>query len=705
MTVDDRIRWIPEVMHKPGIQHKLTFRGYDDDLAITFEAYYVDKNLNKRPIKDRRKPNIKRKDRQRYYMSLIQQGRVLPTKKEEDLGWTSMEKEFDYDESRIPIERVGESGFQWGKPSQRRRELKYDIGKRAELTEKAIGELELKPIDYTRDIEATKRAIEAGAWTPTGVPATKENRQRFEQLYHPEEILFDKNPATDRWEIYVLDKTVVPETVTPAPLFPWQQIKDPITGKVTTSKESATRRLERIAKESREARTKDLIEEELKYMSEYERERLGIGESGSVEERAYLRKQLQERMGIFEGKIPKEWRQRDKEIARAIEVSGYPYEMLSKHDKLIHRMRMEDIQEAYRKMTPVPKITVDMVRPMLERLPEVKEYLEQRGVDVDEIEDEELLKAIGSEEYVKDAIEEALEAEYDPETLALIKALRNEGYPEQYIPSAAQLESLTFNWDEYYNKYGYLFDQTSGGDFYLRKAQEYRFRTPKIEGMREKLGELGYEDKDVEMFLERPDVAMEIIGAGMEAPKLPYGVFPGEPPATPMEVASESREVEEEQQARVEGEPMRTYEEVIQEQVSPPMSFVHETPSGETTLPTEYFEHAEHWSTIDDLERLGYDKEAQKALGFCEDQETCQYIIDHGITPEYLAQIAEESEEQLKDAGMSEEEVRILSGLKDAYGEMQESDDTLQERAEEEELRYEEMESEYDVVPVEEEQE
>jgi len=677
-------RWIPETMHGSGWRVMLVWK---DDNSITFKVYHYDKEGNATLVSKRSHSNIKDRKRQQKYLHKIfeEKNYRLPTPDEEKL------------EAVIGIEPGSEIFSETSPYSYKPRTERissplayksgttplvdprgFDLRQRASLTEQSLGALELKPITSGRTKKLRAMALKANSWKNTGLPNSEANVEMLRKNRPIAEIAVKSLSIGDKAVemLFTLDMSGLEETVTPAPILPWERVQDPVTGKWTTRAEGTGQRMRREARESREAREKDLIKEEIREMTPSEREALGVGEIGSEDEKKYVEKKLREEMDVYEGKIPRKWPTRDREIARAIEVSGYPYESLSERDKLIRRMRMEDIQEAYRTMTPEVEIPEQYKEELLlEHLPKTKEYFEGEGYDIE------------------DLAKEAIEAEY-PETLELIVALRNEGYPEQYLPSAAQLQNMDFEWDKYYDKYGYLFDQTSGGDFYKRKAEEYKLRAAKLLELETGLKEMGHSDADIATFLERPWMAegMLMDKKKYEAPKPFYEAFTRGASDSPMAVAMEARQREEEQMAQSEGEPMRTYEEVIQAQPVPPISFIHETPVGETTVPVEYFRGMEHWDLIDSLKELGYDEEAQKALGFCQDSETCRYIIDNEIRIENLGDFVQDSEEKLLDQGFSSDEARILAGLQGAYLEFKEPEDSWQERELEEEIRAKGME-------------
>jgi len=703
-----------EMLGKPGWQVHIVAQkdpGSSSGWVVSYTQYHNDGtgrgDASRTKVKERSHTNLRRSDKIDRYWDMAHSGdHALPTKQdEEDWGYIGMDPGVDpifkdkYDFGEL-IRRKKEERSTWdpGKSSattSRFAPRGIDIRARESDLRQALHHLELEPITPASEKMARRRAFEAGKWKYTGLLDNDKNMSMLRQMRHESEIsvrpVHTDQEGNVAYGLYVLDTEGMAGTVTPAPILPWEKAeKDLKTGEFRVVGETPGQRLKRKASESRKSRIKDMISEEVKYMSPGKREVEGIGEEGSQAEKDYINRRISDRMQIYGGKFKKEWPLSDSEIARAIEVSGYPYEMLSERDKLIREKWMEEVQKKYRELAPEIKIPEEpevRSKIMLEEFPATRAWFEEEGYDIE------------------DVAKEAMERQYDPETLELIKSLRNEGYPEQYLPSAAQLKNLNFDWDTYYTKYGYLFDQVSGGDFYFRKAEEYSRRKPKIEGMREKLRELGHTENDIEVFLERPWMAEGIIRAGKnyEAPTPRFESITPPEHINPMAVAIEARGMEEERMAQAEGEPMRTYEEVIREQIHEPISFTQNVASGETTIPKEYFEGLEHWDVIEQLENLGYDREAQKALGFCQDPEICQYIISRGIKPEYISQIAEDSMSDLIAQGYSPDEADRLSSLKERpefqemLSEARESS-IIDERVNQEDIRFEESELEDEFV-------
>lgn len=275
----------------------------------------------------------------------------------------------------------------------------------------------------------------------TGLPYTEVNLRSIRQKYPDSAIFIDEEGFIKIEEPVTSDITVpASEILEPSISLPW--------------KEGTETRLKESILENYKQRIIESESEKLKRMSSLEKESLGI-----EDEAKYLRGKVEEKLSSLEGRVSEEeLPSLIAEKKKAISQAWIPYEDLSPRDKRLRQQHIHDIEEAFRKMSPVELH---------------EDYAE--AVELEKITPSEAWDAMRYKLNMDEGVT------YGDEEWDFIKTIGLVGYPEEYLPRKEQKWDKDFDWATYYEKYGKVFDAVSGGDYYSRQAKEYKQRTQAIE--------------------------------------------------------------------------------------------------------------------------------------------------------------------------------------------------------------------------------
>lgn len=355
-----------------------------------------------------------------WWYDYVKQGHDIPTE----------ERSYDFFD-RGPKERksVDAKSFGW-------QDYKTDSEKQRSIS--TLSGLEKMPYSPTVSRER-KVARSKTEYMPTELYPSELNIRALRQKY-PDSSIVIKNDELFVEEPVTSDITIpASEVMEPSISLPWQE------GTSSKLKEEILNKYkERIYKSEREKINK---------MSSLEKEFLDI-----EDEEEYLIKKVNEKLGFLEGKFSEEELPSLKnEKLQVIKRSWIPYEDLSPRDKNMRQNYIHDLEETFRKMSPVE---LD------------EQYVE--AVELGKMTPREAWEAMRYKLRVEGS-------EYSDEEWDFITTIGLVGYPEEYLPTKQQKEDPNFDWSTYYNKYGKVFDAVSGDNYYERQSKRYNQQTKQIE--------------------------------------------------------------------------------------------------------------------------------------------------------------------------------------------------------------------------------